>query len=266
MVNSLNSKLLLSASLLFSQVTSKLSILENNVSTWDSEIPLITTIGSRDKEWSLIGETGWYRDSTTQELVMELSFIVATEDDGLGPTEFFEDDDVINISWAIPTNLHTDDNVEFEAGVATFFKGASVERTDLPSKKWKVVQTLTKVLNVTQRKIEAMEIIPAQADAIVKDLELGDTDKEKDVYWNWVQNSSRDLDSEIGFKLQRDWRSPTMTIEPGTVIRGRAGLQAYQADAKDSIVFGWTEVEWRFNAESAENRPSGSSNMASGSG
>ena len=104
-----------------------------------------------------------------------------------------------------------------------------------------------------------MEIIPAQADAVVKTLELGDHDTEKDVYWNWIQSASKDLDSEIGIKLQRDWRTPTMTIEPGTIIRGRAGLQAYQADGKDKIVFGWTEVEWKFNAESAENRPKGTS-------
>ena len=151
MATNFTSKLVLSASLLFSQVTSKMSILKSssNVNTWDSEIPLITTVGSRDKEWSLIGETGWFRDSDTQELVMEMSFIVTTEDDGVGSTELFEDDDVINISWAIPTNLHTKDNVEYEAGVATYYRGASDERTDLPSMKWKVVQTLTKVLNVT---------------------------------------------------------------------------------------------------------------------
>ena len=55
---------------------------------------------------------------------MELAFIVTTTDDGVDPTEKIVNDDIVNISWAIPTNQHTSELVEYEAGVATFFKGA----------------------------------------------------------------------------------------------------------------------------------------------
>ena len=32
---------------------------------------------------------------------------MTTTDDGIGVTEKFQGDDVINIAWAIPTNQHT---------------------------------------------------------------------------------------------------------------------------------------------------------------
>ncbi len=50
-------------------------------------------------------------------MLMELAFILTTTDDGIGITEKILGDDVINISWAIPTNLHTKEIAEYEAGV-----------------------------------------------------------------------------------------------------------------------------------------------------
>ena len=97
---------------------------------------------------------------------------MTTSDDGVGSTELIEDDDVINMVWAIPTNMHTEELAEYEAGVVTYYRDASIERTDLPPTKWSITQTLTKVMNVTARKIVAGAIIPTQAGAITKEQTL----------------------------------------------------------------------------------------------
>ena len=93
-------------------------------------------------------------------MVIDLAFIVNTTDDGVDPTEKIVNDDIINISWAIPSNKHTSDLVEYEAGVATFFRGAPGLDSSTPDSKWTVTQTLTKVLSVTQTKTTASAIIP----------------------------------------------------------------------------------------------------------
>ena len=50
---------------------------------------------------------------------------MTTTDDGVSPTEKLQGDDIVNIGWAIPTNNHTREVPEYEAGVMTYYKGAN---------------------------------------------------------------------------------------------------------------------------------------------
>ena len=145
---------------LSSLVSAKRNILTENTENWTGDVPLIKARGSRDKNWELTGQTGWVLDPTSKELVMELAFIVNTTDDGVGSTEKIVNDDIVNISWAIPTNQHTSELVEYEAGVATFYKGAPGLDSTTPDAQWTVTQTLTKILSVTQTKTTPSAMIP----------------------------------------------------------------------------------------------------------
>ena len=136
------------------------SLLTGNIFTWDANIPLLQTSGARDKNWILNGETGWNRNEAGSELVMDLAFYVTVGDGNSIVT-----DDIINICWAMQTNNHSDTNVEYEAGVATFFRGAPGLNSSTPSTKWTVTQTLTKVLDVTSSKYVPGAIIPTQIGA-----------------------------------------------------------------------------------------------------
>ena len=109
------------------------SLLSGNIITWDANIPLLQTSGARDKNWILNGETGWNRNEAGSELVMDLAFYVTVGDGNSIVT-----DDIINICWAMQTNNHSDTNVEYEAGVATFFRGAPGLNSSTPSTKWTV--------------------------------------------------------------------------------------------------------------------------------
>ena len=115
--------------LLISQAAAKRNILTSNISKWSGDIPLVSTTGARKKNWKLTGQTGWSRDSKTQEMQMDLAFIVNTTDDGVDDTEKIVRDDIINICWAIPSNKHTSELVEYEAGCATIYKGAPGDDT-----------------------------------------------------------------------------------------------------------------------------------------
>ena len=91
--------------ILSSFVSAKRNILTENIENWTGDVPLIKAHrDSREKNWELTGQTGWYRDAVSDELFMELAFIVNTTDDGVAPTEKIVNDDIVNISWAIPTN------------------------------------------------------------------------------------------------------------------------------------------------------------------
>ena len=114
---------------------------------------------------------------------MELAFYVSTSDGNPIVT-----DDIINICWGMQTNNHSDTNVEYEAGVATFFRGAPGLNSTTPSTKWTITQTLTKVLDVTSSKYVPGAIIPAQIGAETKVIELGETDLKPELYWEWVQD------------------------------------------------------------------------------
>ena len=119
-------------------------------------------------------------------MLMDLVFIVDTKDDGVDPTEKIVNSDIINICWAIPSNKHTSELVEYEAGCATFFQGAPGKDTSSPDVQWTVTQTLTKILAITQTKTTPNAIIPAQSGATTKVMKLGEKDEEPDLYWQWV--------------------------------------------------------------------------------
>ena len=155
---------------------------------------------------------------------MELAFIVNTTDDGVVPTEKIVNDDIVNISWAIPTNQHTAELVEYEAGVATFYRGAPGLDNTTPDAQWTVTQTLTKVLSVTQTKTIPNAIIPTQSNAVAKIVKLGEKDENPDLYWEWVQSSTQSEFLQLGIRLRRKSKSTTMTIEPGTYVQGKVGL------------------------------------------
>ena len=157
------------------------SLLSGNIITWDANIPLLQTSGARDKNWILNGETGWVRNAVG-ELQIDLAFYVTVGDGNSIVT-----DDIINICWAMQTNNHSDTNVEYEAGVATFFRGAPGLNSSTPSTKWTVTQTLTKVLDVTSSKYVPGAIIPTQIGAEAKVVDLGETDPTPDLYWEWDQ-------------------------------------------------------------------------------
>ena len=63
---------------------------------------------------------------------MDLALIINTTDDGVDPTEKIVEDDIVNICWAIFTNQHTEEVAEYEAGVATYFKGAPGDDASTP--------------------------------------------------------------------------------------------------------------------------------------
>jgi len=84
---------------------------------------------------------------------MQVAFIVSTEDDGLDESEDIQGDEVINISWAIPNNAHTDTTAEYEAGVMQYYGNATPDDPSLPIKQWTLTQTTTKVLNVNSARI-----------------------------------------------------------------------------------------------------------------
>ena len=80
-------------------------ILQENERSWSVKLPMVQQEGFRDKKWKLEGQTGWSLASGSQDdLQMDLAFIVTTTDDGVDPTETIEDDDIIIVSWVIPTN------------------------------------------------------------------------------------------------------------------------------------------------------------------
>ena len=157
-------------------------------------------------------------------MLMDLVFIVDTKDDGVDPTEKIENDDIINICWAIPTDKHTSELVEYEAGCATVFMGAPGQDLSTPDVQWTVTQTLTKILAITQTKIIPNTIIPAQSGAITKVIKLGEKDEEKDLYWQWVQEDNISEDTQLGFHLRRRFVTSTMTIKPGNVFQGKVGF------------------------------------------
>ena len=124
-------------------------VLNYNVVDWDSDLPKIAQSGAREKKWKLFGQTGWFRDKASNSLIVDLAFIMTTTDDGVPPTEKIQGDDVINIGWAIPTNNHTREVPEYEAGVLTYYKGANGQtKGGVPQKKWSMRQTTTKSLNL----------------------------------------------------------------------------------------------------------------------
>ena len=157
-------------------------------------------------------------------MFIDLAFILNTTDDGVDPTEKIEDDDIINIGWAIYTNQHTNDVVEYEAGVATYFKGAPGDDASSPDTQWTVYQTLTKALLVTSSRTYPSEIIPTQKGADTKVVKLGETDKEPALFWQWMQDDTQSDDTQIAIHLRRNSISATMTITPETTIRGRVGF------------------------------------------
>ena len=106
-------------------------ILQENERSWSVKLPMVQQEGFRDKKWKLEGQTGWSLTSGSQDdLQMDLAFIVTTTDDGVDPTETIEDDDIIIVSWVIPTNQHTEEVANYEGGVMQFYKGAGSEISD----------------------------------------------------------------------------------------------------------------------------------------
>lgn len=120
--------------------SAQLDILKDNTVEYYGDIPLITKDGARNKAWKLQGQTGWsyVGFNEDRELQMQLALIVMTKDDGEGATEKFEDDDIVNIVWAMETDNHTDALAEYEAGFATYYKGAPGPSTQTPSKVWTI--------------------------------------------------------------------------------------------------------------------------------
>ena len=115
-------------------------VLKDNTVDYFGDIPLITKKGARDKQWRLEGQTGWsyvgYNED--RELHLQLALILTTKDNGTGATEKFEDDDIVNIAWAMEANNHTDVLAEYEAGFVTYYKGAPGGTTSTPSKRWSI--------------------------------------------------------------------------------------------------------------------------------
>ena len=149
---------------------------------------------------------------------------MTTTDDGIGVTEKFQGDDVINIAWAIPTNQHTQEIAEYEAGVATYYKGANGRDSTLPKTTWTVQQTKTKVFNVELNRTEPSMIIPTQSGSTTKKVELGETDKDAETFWYWPQQFVQSSPTQIAFQLQRRSFSPNMVIKPGAIVRGKVGF------------------------------------------
>ena len=84
------------------RVCATVDILTENDRSWRASLPLVIKDDARKKNWSVEGQTGWTLNG--EELQMDLAFIVTTTDDGVDPTETFEDDDVVTVAWVIPTN------------------------------------------------------------------------------------------------------------------------------------------------------------------
>ena len=113
------------------QASATVEILNENKRSWSVKLPMVQQEGFRDKKWKLEGQTGWSLSSGSQDdLQMDLAFIVTTTDDGVDPTETIENDDIIIVSWVIPTNQHTEEVANYEGGVMQFYKGAGTEIVD----------------------------------------------------------------------------------------------------------------------------------------
>ena len=87
---------------------------------------------------------------------------MTTTDDGVPPTEKLQGDDIINIGWAIPTNQHTKEVPEYEAGVMTYYKGANgTGNSSVPKVKWNMRQTVTKTLNMYSQHTIPQLMVPS---------------------------------------------------------------------------------------------------------
>ena len=49
---------------------------------------------------------------------------------------------------------------------------------------------MTDQMNVSNSALEPALIIPPLEEAVVKTIEVGDRDREADLYWQWVQQSN----------------------------------------------------------------------------
>ena len=137
-------------SLIAAMAVSKRNILTENTNEWTYPGSFIIGPGGRDKNWFLTGQTGWSRDPSTNELEIDLAFIINTTDNGVPPTEHIVDDDIVNICWAIYSNEHTAELAEYEAGCATFYRGAPGVDSTSPDAQWTVTQTLTKAFTFSE--------------------------------------------------------------------------------------------------------------------
>ena len=106
---------------------------------------------------------------------------------------------------------------------------------------------MTDQMNVSNSALEPALIIPPLEEAVVKTIEDGGRDRQTDLYWQWVQQSNHQAETELGFHLERASSTTTMTIRPDTTIRARVGLQAFIANNTEAITYGWKEVSFRFN-------------------
>ncbi len=107
---------------------------------------------------------------------MQIAFVVETVDDGIDEPETIASDDVIIVSWALPNVNDTEELRELEAGVMQYYADASPAVPSLPTKKFIMTQTTTKVMRPNSSKIEPGAIIPPQNGAETKVVELGDLD------------------------------------------------------------------------------------------
>lgn len=127
---------------------------------------------------------------------IDLAFIVNTAKDGQAADQALriEDTDIISFAWAIKSNQYTEEVHEYEAGMATYYRGANMtanmtatagdsEDSGLPSRPWTVTQTLTKEMLVNSTNIRPEQVFPPQKDAVVKRMQLGDSDRSPDLYW-----------------------------------------------------------------------------------
>ena len=147
-----------------------------------------------------------------------MAFIMTTRDDGVEPTEKLQGTDVVQIGWAIPTNQHTREVPEYEAGVMTYYKGANGLETGLPAKKWSMRQTVTKVLNMYSGYTLSKLIIPKQTGASLKEIELGQEDPAPEEFWYWPQELTQESPTQVVFQLQRASTTPNMVIKAGSII------------------------------------------------
>ena len=173
---------------------------------------------------------------------------MTTTDDGVPPTEKLQGDDIINIGWAIPTNNHTREVPEYEAGVMTYYKGANGQDRNLPKVKWSMRQTVTKTLNLYSQHTYPRLIVREQKDATVKEIEWGQKDNDPNTFWFWPQDLVQESSTQIAFQLQREGYSENMVIKAGSVIQGKVGFQAWIAKDKDAMVYGYGGQEWIFKA------------------
>ena len=116
-----------SACLLAVTASAQTTMLTQNIRSWSGNIPLVKQRASRDKNWALSGQTGWRKESGSEDLTMEIAFIVSTTDDGIDVSESIASDDVIIVSWALPNVNDTEDLAELEAGVMQYYADASPE-------------------------------------------------------------------------------------------------------------------------------------------